>query len=150
MDSPYFSEIVQRLLKSWPAVDLAMKEMSGGFETIEKFEDLIEVILKFFRSRKARIYDLEDLLESTMDEKLNILVDDGSCQLIAEELFEAYEECMEGNGSDFLQEVKRKLGAVVPIIKRENLESSDESDSHDDVDNSILSNSAHAPNTFNY
>ncbi|RDX78524.1 Pre-rRNA-processing protein TSR2-like protein [Mucuna pruriens] len=97
-----FSEGIGLVLFCWSALRTAVENEWGGRESRLKAGQLSADILSWFTQSKEPLYidDLEDLLDQGML-SLNVEVEDGSIEEVAEKLMVMHEEFLEGNFSSF-------------------------------------------------
>ncbi|XP_020201830.1 pre-rRNA-processing protein TSR2 [Cajanus cajan] len=130
-----FSEGIGLILFRWSALRSAVENEWGGRESRIKAEQLASDILSWFTQSKEPLYidDLEDLLDQGML-SLNVEVEDGSIEEVAEKLMVMHEEFLEGNFSSFENLRKENLDqAARPHVTQ--IVNDDEDDTDEDGDN---------------
>ncbi|BAT84924.1 uncharacterized protein HKW66_Vig0046010 [Vigna angularis] len=97
-----FNEGIGLLLFRWSALQTAVENEWGGRESRVKADQLVTDILSWFTQFKEPLYidDLEDILDQGML-SLNVEVEDGSIEEVAEKLMVMHEEFLDGNFSSF-------------------------------------------------
>ncbi|XP_057725841.1 uncharacterized protein LOC130941380 isoform X2 [Arachis stenosperma] len=93
-----FSEGIGFVLLRWSALRDAVENQWGGPDSRLKADNLATDILSWFTQSREPLYidDLEDKLYDGMI-SLNVVVEDGSTEEVAENLMVMHEECLEGN-----------------------------------------------------
>ncbi|MED6210143.1 hypothetical protein PIB30_061382 [Stylosanthes scabra] len=93
-----FSEGIGFVLLRWSALRDAVENEWGGPDSCLKADNLATDILSWFTQSREPLYidDLEDKLYDGMI-SLNVVVEDGSIEEVAENLMVMHEECLEGN-----------------------------------------------------
>ncbi|MED6182599.1 hypothetical protein PIB30_029957 [Stylosanthes scabra] len=93
-----FSEGIGFVLLRWSALRDAVENEWGGPDSRLKADNLATDILSWFTQSREPLYidDLEDKLYDGMI-SLNVVVEDGSIEEVAENLMVMHEECLEGN-----------------------------------------------------
>ncbi|WVZ22651.1 hypothetical protein V8G54_001195 [Vigna mungo] len=97
-----FNEGIGLLLFRWSALRTAVENEWGGRESRVKADQLVADVLSWFTQSKEPLYidDLEDILDQGML-SLNVEVEDGSIEEVAEKLMVMHEEFLDGNFSSF-------------------------------------------------
>ncbi|BAT75083.1 hypothetical protein LR48_Vigan01g147900 [Vigna angularis] len=97
-----FNEGIGLLLFRWSALRAAVENEWGGRESRVKADQLVADVLSWFTESKEPLYidDLEDILDQGML-SLNVEVEDGSVEEVAEKLMVMHEEFLDGNFSSF-------------------------------------------------
>ncbi|XP_027917667.1 pre-rRNA-processing protein TSR2 [Vigna unguiculata] len=97
-----FNEGIGLLLFRWSALRTAVENEWGGRESRVKADQLVTDVLSWFTQSKEPLYidDLEDILDQGML-SLNVEVEDGSIEEVAEKLMVMHEEFLDGNFSSF-------------------------------------------------
>ncbi|XP_061347707.1 uncharacterized protein LOC133293187 [Gastrolobium bilobum] len=142
-----FSEGIGLVLYRWSALRTAVENEWGGRESRLKADQLSADLLSWFTQSKEPLYidDLESILDEGML-SLNVEVEDGSIEEVAENLMVMHQECLQGNfrSIEILREANLKQAAhphVTQIVNDdEDVEDEDEDDDDDEniigVDNS--------------
>ncbi|MED6131444.1 hypothetical protein PIB30_009925 [Stylosanthes scabra] len=93
-----FSEGIGFVLLRWSALRDAVENEWGGPDSRIKADNLATDIFSWFTQSREPLYidDLEDKLYDGMI-SLNVVVEDGSIEEVAENLMVMHEECLEGN-----------------------------------------------------
>ncbi|XP_027357693.1 pre-rRNA-processing protein TSR2 homolog [Abrus precatorius] len=129
------SEGIDLVLFRWSALQTAVENEWGGRESRLKAQQLSSHILSWFTQSKEPLYidDLEEILDQGML-LLNVEVEDGSIEEVAEKLMVMHEECLEGNfkSIETLREANLKQAAHPRAIQIVN---DDEDDTDEDGDN---------------
>ncbi|XP_028783970.1 pre-rRNA-processing protein TSR2 homolog [Neltuma alba] len=111
---PIFNEGIALVLHRWSALRMAVENEWGGRESRQKAERLGSDLLFWFTQSKGPLYidDLEEKLDEGMV-SLNMEVEDGSIEEVAEKLMILHEECLEGNfrSIEILREAHLKQAA---------------------------------------
>ncbi|KAJ7978067.1 Pre-rRNA-processing protein TSR2 like [Quillaja saponaria] len=136
---PIFIEGIALVLRRWSALQTAVENEWGGRHSHQKGEELGNDILSWFTQSKETLYidDLENILEEGML-TLNVEVDDGSVEEVAEKLMIMHEECLEGNfrSIEVLREANSKQPARPHVARVMN--DDDDSDDEDGEGNCVL------------
>ncbi|KAK7412915.1 hypothetical protein VNO78_04674 [Psophocarpus tetragonolobus] len=130
-----FCEGINLLLFRWSALRTAVENEWGGRESHVKADQLASDIVSWFTQSKEPLYidDLEDILDQGML-SLNVEVEDGSIEEVAEKLMVMHEEFLEGNFNSFENLRKANLEqAARPQVTQ--IVNDDEDDTNDDGDN---------------
>ncbi|OIW16893.1 hypothetical protein TanjilG_01758 [Lupinus angustifolius] len=95
---PIFSEAIGLILYRWSALRTAVENEWGGRDSRLKADQLAADLLSWFTHSKEPLYidDLENMLEEAML-SLNVEVEDGSVEEVAENLLVIHEEFLDGN-----------------------------------------------------
>ncbi|KAI9086978.1 hypothetical protein K1719_031139 [Acacia pycnantha] len=95
---PNFNQGLHLVLYRWAAIRDAVENELGGPHSRQKAETLGSNILHWFTQSKEPLYidDLESMLDEGMH-TLNLGIEDGSVEEVAETLMILHEECLEGN-----------------------------------------------------
>ncbi|XP_014492746.1 uncharacterized protein LOC106755156 [Vigna radiata var. radiata] len=132
-----FNEGIGLLLFRWSALRTAVENEWGGRESRVKADQLVADVLSWFTQSKEPLYidDLEDILDQGML-SLNVEVEDGSIEEVAEKLMVMHEEFLDGNFSSFenLRKAKVEHGPHTTQIVNEG-----EDESEEDGDNETMS-----------
>ncbi|KAK4261515.1 hypothetical protein QN277_004502 [Acacia crassicarpa] len=132
---PIFNEAIGLVLYSWSALRVAVENEWGGRESRQKAEGLGSDILSWFTQSKEPLYidDLENMLDEGLI-SLNMVVEDGSIEEVAEKLMILHEECLEGNfrSLETLREANLKQAACPHAIQVQNNDEDDEEDDEGD------------------
>ncbi|XP_054809673.1 uncharacterized protein LOC129311403 [Prosopis cineraria] len=141
---PIFNEGITLVLHRWSALRMAVENEWGGRESCQKAERLGSDLLNWFTQSKEPLYidDLENMLDEGML-SLNMEVEDGSVEEVAEKLMILHEECLEGNfrSIEILREANLKQAARPHAIQVVNNDEDDEDDDEDEdrpIDNSNM------------
>ncbi|KAG4921441.1 hypothetical protein AAZX31_18G135000 [Glycine max] len=130
-----FSEGIGLVLFRWSTLLTAVENEWGGHESRVKADQLASDILSWFTQSKEPLYidDLEDILDQGML-SLNVEVEDGSIEEVAEKLMVMHEEFLEDNFSSFenLRKANLEHAARPPVPQIVN---DDEDDTDEDVGN---------------
>ncbi|XP_020214866.1 pre-rRNA-processing protein TSR2 homolog [Cajanus cajan] len=135
-----FSEGIGLVLFRWSALQTAVENEWGGRESRVKADQLACEILSWFTQSKEPLYidDLEDLLDQGML-SLNVEVEDGSVEEVAEKLMIMHEEFLEGNFSSFEDLRKANLEqAAHPRVTQIVNDDEDDTDQDDDNDENMI------------
>ncbi|CAJ1940251.1 unnamed protein product [Sphenostylis stenocarpa] len=130
-----FNEGIGLLLCRWSALRTAVENEWGGRESRVKADQLASDILSWFTQSKEPLYidDLEDILDQGML-SLNVEVEDGSVEEVAEKLLIMHEEFLDGNFSSFENLRKANLEQTArPHVAQ--IVNDDEDDTDEDGDN---------------
>ncbi|XP_061373380.1 uncharacterized protein LOC133315735 [Gastrolobium bilobum] len=132
-----FSEGIGLVLYRWSALRTAVENEWGGRESRLKADQLAADLLSWFTQSKEPLYidDLESILDEGML-SLNVEVEDGSIEEVAENLMVMHEECLQGNfrSIEILREANLKQAAHPQVTQIVN---DDEDDDDDDDDENI-------------
>ncbi|KAK7386727.1 hypothetical protein VNO78_27062 [Psophocarpus tetragonolobus] len=136
-----FSEGINLLLFRWSALRTAVENEWGGRESRVKAEQLANDILSWFTQSKEPLYidDIEDILDQGML-SLNVEVEDGSIEEVAEKLMVMHEEFLEGNFSSFenLRKANLEEAARPQVTQIVNDDEEDDSDDNRDNDENMI------------
>ncbi|KAL2344414.1 hypothetical protein Fmac_005699 [Flemingia macrophylla] len=135
-----FSEGIGLVLFRWSALLSAVENEWGGRESRLKADQLASDILSWFTQSKEPLYidDLEDILDQGML-SLNVEVEDGSIEEVAEKLMVMHEEFLEGNFSSFESLRKENLDqAACPRVTQIVNDDEDDTDEDGDTDENML------------
>ncbi|KAJ1424450.1 Pre-rRNA-processing protein TSR2 [Sesbania bispinosa] len=109
-----FSEGIGLVFNRWSALQTAVENEWGGRDSALKAHQLATDVLSWFTQSKEPLYidDLEGILDEGML-SLNVEVEDGSIEEVAENLMVMHEECLEGNfrSVDILREANLNQAA---------------------------------------
>lgn len=136
-----FTEGIGLVLSRWSALRTAVENEWAGRDTNLKAQTLAANVLAWFTQSKETLYidDLENLLFQG-GVSVNIVIEDGSDEEVAEDLMIMYGECLEGNFSSVerLREASRNPAAYsgVQKIVNGNGDEDDDSDENIEDDNS--------------
>ncbi|KAK7293557.1 hypothetical protein RJT34_16425 [Clitoria ternatea] len=127
-----FNEGIGFVLFRWSALQAAVENEWGGRESRLKADQLAADVLSWFTQSKEPLYidDLEDTLDQGML-SLNVEVEDGSIEEVAEKLMVMHEECLEGNFKSV--EILREANLIEAA--HPHIENDDEDDTDEDGDN---------------
>nr|ACU14924.1 unknown [Glycine max] len=130
-----FNEGICLILSRWSALRSAVENEWGGRESRLKADQLAGDILTWFTQSKEPLYidDLEDILDQGML-SLNVEVEDGSVEEVAEKLMVMHEEFLEGNFSSFedLRKANLEQATLPHVTQIVNEDDSDEDGDHDE------------------
>jgi len=129
-----FSEGIGLVLNRWSALQTAVENEWGGRDSKLKANQLADDVFSWFTQSKEPLY--VDDLEAILDEgllSLNLEVEDGSVEEVAENLMVMHEECLEGNfrSIEILKEANLKQPAHPRVAQIVNEDDDDEDDDHD-------------------
>ncbi|NP_001242113.1 uncharacterized protein LOC100795708 [Glycine max] len=133
-----FNEGICLVLSRWSALRSAVENEWGGRESRLKADQLASGILNWFTRSKEPLYidDLEDILDQGML-SLNVEVEDGSVEEVAEKLMVMHEEFLEGNFSSFEDLRKANLEqATLPHVTQ--IANEDDTDEDGDDDEKMI------------
>ncbi|XP_028754696.1 pre-rRNA-processing protein TSR2 homolog [Neltuma alba] len=134
---PIFNEGIALVLHRWSALRMAVENEWGGRESRQKAERLGSDLLFWFTQSKGPLYidDLEEKLDEGMV-SLNMEVEDGSIEEVAEKLMILHEECLEGNfrSIEILREAHLKQAAHPRAMQAVNNDEDSEDDDDDEED----------------
>lgn len=132
-----FNEGIGLVLSRWSALQTAVENEWGGRDSKLKAHQLADDVLSWFTKSKEPRYidDLEAILDEGML-SLNVEVEDGSVEEVAENLMVMHEECLEGNfrSIEILKEANLKQAAHPRVAQIVN----DDEDEDDDNDENII------------
>ncbi|CAG9836813.1 unnamed protein product [Diabrotica balteata] len=91
-------KIVQHICSNWTGLKLAVEHSMGGPNSKQLAIECVEEVTAFcIQEPNLEVEDLEDLLEDFMDEKFDILFEDGSPKEIATILYKFVQLIKSGN-----------------------------------------------------
>jgi hypothetical protein len=135
---------VESLFVIWDALDAMRDNMTGGVETEEKIEDMLEGVLEQFDvgvKPRARVTqtDLEDMFFDFTETELRTMLEDGSVEQIADYVFKLYRELIKDELAVlqkvlFASDKKRRLKPrtkVTVVVEEEKLDDQQHADDHD-------------------
>ncbi|XP_027357694.1 pre-rRNA-processing protein TSR2 homolog [Abrus precatorius] len=138
------SEGIGLVLFRWSALQTAVENEWGGHQSRLKADQFASHILSWFVQSKEPLYidDLEEILDQGML-SLNVEVEDGSIEEVAEKLMVMHEECLEGNfkSVEILREANLKQAADPRVMQIVN-DDEDDTDEDDDNDENIISDNS--------
>uniref|UniRef100_A0A915ECM8 Pre-rRNA-processing protein TSR2 homolog n=1 Tax=Ditylenchus dipsaci TaxID=166011 RepID=A0A915ECM8_9BILA len=91
-DQPFFEavrELVRGVLDEWTSYQLAVQDQLGGSRTSDKDKWLGDVLAQYLTDCDNKSMDsneLADWLDDILDEEFNLIVEDGSLEMVAEKL----------------------------------------------------------------
>ncbi|WVZ07684.1 hypothetical protein V8G54_021030 [Vigna mungo] len=144
-----FNEGIGLLLFRWSALRTAVENEWGGRESRVKADQLVTNVLSWFTQFKEPLYidDLEDILDQGML-SLNVEVEDGSIEEVAEKLMVMHEEFLDGNFSSFENLRKANLEqATHPHTAQIVNDGEDDSDEDGDDETMIVDSNSSSMNT---
>ncbi|KAF7805177.1 pre-rRNA-processing protein TSR2-like protein [Senna tora] len=128
---PIFREGVGLLLYRWSSLRTAVENEWGGRDSHLKAQQLGNHVFSWFTQSKEPLYidDLENILDEGML-SLNVEVEDGSIEEVAEKLMVMHEECLEANfrSIEILREADLKQAARPHVMQVVNGDEDDEDD----------------------
>nr|AFK34047.1 unknown [Lotus japonicus] len=134
-----FNEGIGLVLSRWSALQTAVENEWGGRDSKLKAHQLADDVLSWFTISKEPRYidDLEAILDEGML-SLNVEVEDGSVEEVAENLMVMHEECLEGNfrSIEILKEANLKQAAHPRVAQIVN--DDEDEDEDDDNDENII------------
>ncbi|XP_069604300.1 pre-rRNA-processing protein TSR2 homolog [Ranitomeya imitator] len=93
-----FYEAVQAVLGSWPVLQIAVENGFGGPHVQEKAQWMVGAVYEYFHTNSdLEQYEVEDTLQSILNEEFDIMVEDGSLPMIAQQLCMFYSQCRHGD-----------------------------------------------------
>lgn len=120
---------VDSLFVIWSALDAMRDNLTGGVDTLEKIEDMLEGVLEQFEvgsgstRHRARVTqaDLEDMLFDFTERELHTVVEDNSVEQIADYTFKLWRSLVLAGEFDVLQKLllasdKRRKRKPAPIV----------------------------------
>ncbi|KAL8129383.1 hypothetical protein V2J09_018538 [Rumex salicifolius] len=105
---------ISLLLSKWSALQFAIQEESGGRNTRAKALKLESDLFNWFTKTTKGDVDLDDLLYDAMLQTLNVVVDDGSIEEVADKLLAMHEECFVGNYKT-VERLRESASRVKPV-----------------------------------
>ncbi|XP_050211062.1 uncharacterized protein LOC126661279 [Mercurialis annua] len=150
---PLFQEGLFLTLSRWSALQLAVENEWAGKGSLHLADQLRSDVFFWFTQSKEALYidDLEEILDRGM-ETLNVGVEDGSVEEVAEKLMIMHEECLEGNyhSIEKLRQAGPTTGAHQHIRQANDDDDDDDEDDDEDNENSMGDNTSNmivdAPN----
>ncbi|ESW28467.1 hypothetical protein PHAVU_003G288900 [Phaseolus vulgaris] len=135
-----FNEGIGLLLFRWSALRTAVENEWGGRESRVKADQLVTDVLSWFTQSKDPLYidDLEDILDQGML-SLNVEVEDGSVEEVAEKLMVMHEEFLDENFSSFENLRKANLEQAARPPHTPQIVNGDEDDTDEDDDDETMS-----------
>ncbi|KAF9622620.1 hypothetical protein IFM89_032519 [Coptis chinensis] len=111
-------EGINLILSRWTALQMAVQNEWGGRLSRQKSENLASDILNFFAQSKGPLYIdvLEDLLFVNTGEYLNMVVEDGSIEEVAEELMILHDELLHDT-FNFIEKLRKSKSASDSVAK---------------------------------
>lgn len=139
-----FNQAVSRILSSWAALQMAVEHGFGGSNSKQKAQDLINDIEGLFNSKRSvDPYDFADFLEDEVDEKFDLVLEDGSLQMIAKHICQCFTHLKEGRITEVEQFLQGLPGASCSRVQFAG--GDDSSDEDDDDDEEDMENSSPQP-----
>ncbi|XP_028752430.1 pre-rRNA-processing protein TSR2 homolog [Neltuma alba] len=137
---PIFNEGIALALYLWRPLRIAVESQLGGRESRQKADRLGSDILYWFTQCKEPLFidDLEEMLYHGM-RSLNMVIQDGSEEEVAEKLMVLHEECLEGNfrSIEILREASLKQAARPDPKELVNNDEDDDEDDDSDEDSDM-------------
>ncbi|KAJ8899046.1 hypothetical protein K2173_008878 [Erythroxylum novogranatense] len=129
-------EAIFLVLSRWSALQLAIENEWAGTSSNHLANQLASDIFSWFTYSKEPLYidDLENILDEGML-SLNVMIEDGSIEEVAEKLMILHEECLEGNygGIEELRQRQTGTGFHQHIRQTEGDEEEEEPDDKENV-----------------
>ncbi|XP_073049757.1 uncharacterized protein [Primulina eburnea] len=124
-------EGIGMLLSRWAALRMAVENEWGGYDSLQKSQQLGHDLFLRLTQSKEQVYidDLEDMLDEFML-SLNTEIGDGSIEEIAEKMMVMREECLEGN----FNSIKKLKETNTPSISYARQASTNGEDDSDEAD----------------
>ncbi|KAM9324346.1 pre-rRNA-processing protein TSR2 homolog [Gastrophryne carolinensis] len=135
-----FHEAVRAVLGSWPVLQIAVEHSFGGHYAQEKAEWMVRAVDEYFNTNSdLEQYEVEETLESILNDEFDTVVEDGSLPQIAQQLCTLYCQCRSGDTAAVQQKITQlsqkryNVKANVQEVKapEEDEESSDEDEAMD-------------------
>ncbi|XP_073496142.1 pre-rRNA-processing protein TSR2 homolog [Phyllobates terribilis] len=93
-----FYEAVQAVLGSWPVLQIAVENGFGGLHVQEKAQWMVGAVHEYFHTNSdLEQYEVEDTLQSILNDEFDTMVEDGSLPMIAQQLCMFYSQCRHGD-----------------------------------------------------
>ncbi|XP_073397071.1 pre-rRNA-processing protein TSR2 homolog [Dendrobates tinctorius] len=93
-----FYEAVQAVLGSWPVLQIAVENGFGGPHVQEKAQWMVGAVYEYFHTNSdLEQFEVEDTLQSILNDEFDTMVEDGSLPMIAQQLCMFYSECRHGD-----------------------------------------------------
>ncbi|KAJ8760272.1 hypothetical protein K2173_011684 [Erythroxylum novogranatense] len=129
-------EAIFLVLSRWSALQLAIQNEWAGPSSNLIADQLVSDIFSWFTCSKEPLYidDLENILDEGML-SLNVMIEDGSIEEVAEKLMILHEECLEGNYSGIEELRQTRTGTEVHQHIRMIGGDDEEEEEHDDKEN---------------
>lgn len=167
-----FESGVVSIFRQWTALELAVSQGWGGFDSQRKADQLIDDVLTLFQTKRVDNNDIALLLEETMDQDFQTVCEDNSPNEIGILLCNIWSEVGNGNFSTvnniIARETSRNTGTIISNSQGVDAGGdvmSDDDEDDDNVNNNnncndamdtdeipaygILNNTAFATNTTN-
>ncbi|XP_072286446.1 pre-rRNA-processing protein TSR2 homolog [Pyxicephalus adspersus] len=130
-----FSEAVRAVLGSWPVLQIAVENCFGGPYVQEKAEWMVGAMEQYFHTNSdLEQFEVEETLQSILNDEFDTVVEDGSLAMIAQQLCSLYSQCRRGETAAVQQKIaqlsqkKYNVKANVQEVKTPEDESSDDDD----------------------
>ncbi|XP_076448495.1 pre-rRNA-processing protein TSR2 homolog [Babylonia areolata] len=133
-----FNQAVSRILSSWAALQIAVENGFGGSNSKQKAQDLVNDIERLFQAKKnLDPYDFAGYLEDEVDDRFDLVVEDGSVDMIATHICQCSTLLKEGRIPEVEQFLQGLPGAGHSRVQCAGGDSSSEEDDDDEnMDNS--------------
>ncbi|PIO38903.1 hypothetical protein AB205_0218480 [Aquarana catesbeiana] len=148
-----FNEAVRAVLGSWPVLQIAVENCFGGPHVQEKAEWMVGAVEQYFHTNSdLEQYEVEEALQSILNDEFDTVVEDGSLPLIAQQLCTLYSQCHRGDTAAVQQKIaqlsqkKYNVKANVQEVKaqEDEEESSDDNEEEEAMDCETSINTSHA------
>jgi len=128
-----FGEGISLVLSRWTALQMAIENQWGGWDSLQKSHDLASSILSWFSQSKGPLYidDLESILDESMALSFNTEIEDGSVEEVAEELMVMHEECLKGN-YESIENLRKSVSGTNAASQSKRVINDDEDESSDE------------------
>jgi len=131
-DKTQFERGVHYIIGTWTLVELAISHGFAGRQTARKAEMLESDLLSlFYKGKSVGVDQIEDFLFDFLEEKLNTHAEDGSVEVIADDVLDLFDACQSGDFSRVeelhkLYDKKHPLDRPPPAPQRMELDEDEE------------------------
>ncbi|XP_040178801.1 pre-rRNA-processing protein TSR2 homolog [Rana temporaria] len=146
-----FNEAVRAVLGSWPVLQIAVENCFGGPHVQEKAEWMVGAVEQYFYTNSdLEQYEVEETLQSILNDEFDTVVEDGSLPLIAQQLCMLYCQCQRGDTAAVQQKIaqlsqkKYNVKANVQEVKAQEDEEDSSDEEEEAMDCGTSSNTSHA------
>ncbi|KAL1925565.1 uncharacterized protein VTP21DRAFT_448 [Calcarisporiella thermophila] len=133
-----FTEGVKLLFRTWTALRLAVENEWGGYDSAEKRDWMVDVVVDYFekKGKKVEPDELEEILLQIMNDEFTVALEDDSAYQIGKDLVKLYNECITGNHSRVqrLREQTQKTPLPAAAPQQQADDSSEDEGGNEDED----------------
>lgn len=131
-----FSEAVRAALGSWPVLQIAVENCFGGPYVQEKAEWMVGAVEQYFHTNSdLDQYEVEETLQSILNDEFDTVVEDGSLPMISQLLCTLYSQCQRGDTTavqEKIAQLSQKKYNVKTSVQEVKAQEDEEESSDDD------------------